>query len=73
MQDFKRVLELNCNLQTKGGLKNIIFSIGFQMLKIQYFQMALNTSENPGYAYAYIFNVEIVFLLYCIRNCYYTK
>ena len=30
MQDFKRRLKL----QAKGGLKNLIFSIGFQMLKI---------------------------------------
>ena len=33
------------NLQAKGGLNNLIFSIGFQILKIHYFQMALKTSE----------------------------
>ena len=32
MQDFKRILDLK--LQAKGGLNNLIFSIGFQMLKI---------------------------------------
>ena len=32
MQDFERVL--GSNLQLKGGLNNLIFSIGFQMLKI---------------------------------------
>ena len=31
MQDFKRVLDLNCE---KKKLDNLIFSIGFQMLKI---------------------------------------
>ena len=31
MQDFKRV---GLKLQVKGGLNNLIFSIGFQMLKI---------------------------------------
>ena len=32
-------------MQAKEGLNNLIFPIGFQMLKIYYFQMALNTSE----------------------------
>ena len=32
-------------LQAKRGLNNLIFSVGFQMLKIQYFQMALSTYE----------------------------
>ena len=32
MQDFKRVLDLK--LQAKEGLKKLIFSFGFQMLKI---------------------------------------
>ena len=31
-QDFKRVLDLNS--KQKKGLNNLIFSIGFQMLKI---------------------------------------
>ena len=34
MQDFKRVFDLNCNLQAKERLNNIVFSIGFQMLEI---------------------------------------
>ena len=32
-------------LQAKGKLNNLIFSIGFQMLEIQYFQKAMNTCE----------------------------
>ena len=32
-------------LLAKGGLNNLIFSICFQMLKIYYFEMALNTCE----------------------------
>ena len=32
-------------LEVKGGLKNLIFSIGFHMLKIWFFQMALNACE----------------------------
>ena len=40
-KNFKRVLDFN--LQVKGGLNNLIFSIGFQMLKIKFFQIALNT------------------------------
>ena len=32
-------------LQAKGGLNNLDFSIRFQMLKIYYFEMALNTCE----------------------------
>ena len=39
MQDFKRVVE---KLQIKRGLNNLVFLIGFQMLKIL-FQIALNT------------------------------
>ena len=32
-------------LQAKGGMNNLDFSIRFQMLKIYYFEMALNTCE----------------------------
>ena len=32
-------------LLAKGRLSNLDFSIGFQMLKIYYFEMALNTCE----------------------------
>ena len=32
-------------LQAKRGLKNLDFSIRFQLLKIYYFEMALNTCE----------------------------
>ena len=32
-------------LQEKGGSNNLIFSIGFQMLKIYFFQISLNTCE----------------------------
>ena len=32
-------------LQAKRGLNNLDFSIRFQMLKIYYFEMALNTCE----------------------------
>ena len=32
-------------LQVKGGLSKLSFSIGFPMLKIKFFQMALNTCE----------------------------
>ena len=32
MDNFKRVLDLNC--KQKGGLNNLIASIGFQMVKI---------------------------------------
>ena len=42
-RDFKCVLDLNC--KPKEGLNNLDFSIRFQMLKIYYFEMALNTCE----------------------------
>ena len=32
-------------MQVKEGLNNLIFSIGFQMLKTWFFQMFLNTCE----------------------------
>ena len=35
MQDFKRVLDLNCKQKDwTERLNNLIFSMGFQMLKI---------------------------------------
>ena len=37
-------------LQVRGGLNNLIFSIGFQMLKILFFQVALNTCEMHRWA-----------------------
>ena len=43
MLDLKRVLDLK--LRVKGGLNIFVFFIGFQMLKILFFQMALNTSK----------------------------
>ena len=42
MQDFKHVLE---KFPIKRELNNLVFSIGFQMLKIWLFQMALNACE----------------------------
>ena len=40
MQDFKRVLDVNCKLKKKN--EQFDFLVGFQMLKILFFQMALN-------------------------------
>ena len=38
-------MRFGLKLQAIEGLKKLMFSIGFQMLKIWYFQMALNTCE----------------------------
>ena len=45
MQDFKRVLELGLDLLFRGVSNNLIFSIGFQILKTKFFQMALKSRK----------------------------
>ena len=40
---FQKILGFKRELQAKGGLHNSIFSIGCQILKIYFFQMALKT------------------------------
>ena len=41
MQNLKRVLSLNCKVREE--LDPLIFSIGFQMLKIYFCHITLNT------------------------------